>query len=245
VSRRRRQLDGIDLDAVPEHVAVVMDGNGRWARARGLPRTDGHRAGEDAVARVVDASLELRIGWLTLYAFSTENWRRPASEVRFLLNDTERFVLRRRDEFHAKGVRMRWIGRPGRVPKRILDRIRESVEMTRRNRGLTLTIAFNYGGRAEIADAAQAIARDARRRVIDPDAISERTVHRYLYDPSMPDVDLFVRTSGEHRVSNYLLWQAAYAEMVFTPVLWPDFGREELFASVAEYQRRRRRFGGV
>jgi undecaprenyl diphosphate synthase len=245
VSRRRRQLDGIDLDAVPKHVAVVMDGNGRWARARGLPRTDGHRAGEDAVARVVDAALELRIGWLTLYAFSTENWRRPASEVRFLLNDTERFVLRRRDEFHAKGVRMRWIGRPGRVPKRILDRIRESVEMTRRNRELTLTIAFNYGGRAEIADAARAIARDARRRVIDPDAISERTVHRYLYDPSMPDVDLFVRTSGEHRVSNYLLWQAAYAEMVFTPVLWPDFGREELFASVAEYQRRRRRFGGA
>lgn len=231
---------------MPRHVAIVMDGNGRWARARGLPRTQGHRAGEEAVARTVDAALEAGISHLTLYAFSTENWRRPASEVRFLLNDTERFVTRRRDEFHAKGVRMRWIGRRDRrIPSRILARISESVEMTKRNRRMTLTVAFSYGSRAELADAARRIAEDARARRLDPARITERTLERYLYDPELPEVDLFIRTSGEQRISNYLLWQAAYAELVFTPVLWPDFGREHLFEAVREYQRRRRRFGRV
>jgi undecaprenyl diphosphate synthase len=243
--RKTRVLDGIDLDAVPRHVAVVMDGNGRWARQRGLKRTDGHRAGEEAVARAVDAALELGVGWLTLYAFSTENWRRPPSEVRFLLNDTERFVLQRRDEFHAKGVRMRWVGRSQRVPKRILDRITESVEMTRRNKRMTLTIAFNYGGRAEIADAARALAEDVRARRISPSQVTEAAIAKHLYDPQMPDVDLFVRTSGEQRISNYLLWESAYAELVFLEVLWPDFGRSHFFEAVDEFQRRGRRFGGV
>jgi undecaprenyl diphosphate synthase len=243
--RKARTLDGIELEGVPKHVAIVMDGNGRWARSRGLKRTDGHRAGEEAVARAVDAALELGVSWLTLYAFSTENWRRPPSEVRFLLNDTERFVLQRRDEFHAKGVRMRWVGRSQRVPKRILDRIDESVEMTKRNKRMMLTIAFNYGGRAEIADAARALAEDVRARRIDPAHVTERTIAKHLYDPQMPDVDLFVRTSGEQRISNYLLWQSAYAELVFLEVLWPDFDRDHFFEAVRAYQRRGRRYGGV
>ncbi|MBI4728151.1 MAG: di-trans,poly-cis-decaprenylcistransferase [Acidobacteria bacterium] len=242
--RPRRTIDGIDLDRVPRHVAIVMDGNGRWARQRGLPRTAGHRAGEEAVARALDAALELGVSHLTLYAFSTENWRRSPAEVRFLLNDTERFVLRRRDEFHAKGVRMRWIGRrERRIPARVRRNIDESVEMTAGNRRLTLTVAFNYGGRAEIVDAVRRLAAAAREGALDPRRIDERAIARALYDPDLPDVDLFVRTSGEQRISNYLLWQSAYAELAFLPVLWPDFSREHLFDAVREYQRRERRFG--
>ena len=244
--RRAKVLEGIDLSQLPRHVAIVMDGNGRWAKARGLPRTDGHRAGEDAVARAVDAALELGIEYLTVYAFSTENWRRPPSEVRFLLNDTERFVRRRRDEFHAKGVRMRWIGkRERRIPKRIQDQIDESIAMTRGNKRMTLTVAFNYGSRAELADAARAIAEDAKAGRLDPSRVGDKTLAKNLYDPGLPDVDLLVRTSGEQRISNYMLWQAAYAELVFLPVLWPDFSREDLFEAVREYQKRGRRFGRV
>lgn len=241
-----KRIDGIDPKCLPRHVAIVMDGNGRWARERGLPRTDGHRAGEEAVARAVDAGLELGIPNITLYAFSTENWRRPASEVRFLLNDTERFVRMRRGEFHAKGVRMRWIGRrERRIPKRILAQIDESVAMTKNNARMTLTVAFNYGGRAEIADAARRLAEEVAAGELDAHRVTERTLAARLYDPELPEVDLFVRTSGEQRISNYLLWQSAYAELVFLPVLWPDFGREHLFEAVREYQRRERRLGGV
>lgn len=222
-----------------------MDGNGRWASERGLARTEGHHEGQRTVVKIVDAALEIGLSWVTLYAFSTENWRRPPSEVRYLLNDTERFVRENRDGFHAKGVRMRWIGRPNRVPKRIIKQIDESVAMTRGNKRMTLAIAFNYGSRAEIADAARALAVDVKRGVIDPEKVNDKTVAKYLYDPQMPDVDLFVRTSGEQRISNYLLWQAAYAEMVFVPVLWPDFSPAHLREAVAEYQRRKRRFGGV
>jgi len=230
----------------PLHVAIVMDGNGRWAQQRGLPRTDGHRAGEDAVARAVHAALDLGVGWLTLYAFSTENWRRPKPEVRFLLNDTEEFVRTRRDEFHRAGVRMRWIGRRDwRVPKRILRQIDESIELTRRNTKMTLTIAFNYGGRAEIADAARALAAQARARRLEPEKIDERAIACALYDPDLPDVDLFVRTGGEQRISNYLIWQASYAELVFQDVLWPDFDATHLRAAVEEFATRKRRFGKV
>ena len=240
--KKAKTLEGIDLSALPRHVAIVMDGNGRWAKKRGLARTDGHRAGEDAVARAVDAALELGIGNLTVYAFSTENWRRPPSEVRFLLNDTERFVRRRRDEFHSKGVRMRWIGRRERkIPKRILDQIDESVAMTKDNKRMTLTVAFNYGSRAELVDAVRGIAADK----INPSKITDKTIAKHLYDDELPDVDLFIRTSGEQRISNYLLWQSAYAELVFLDVLWPDFSREHLFEAVREYQRRGRRFGGA
>jgi undecaprenyl diphosphate synthase len=246
VSPRKKTLEGIDLSALPGHVAIVMDGNGRWAKQRGLPRTDGHRAGEDAVARAVDATLELGITNLTLYAFSTENWRRPPSEVRFLLNDTQRFVERRRDEFHAKGVRMRWIGRRERkIPKSVLVQIDESIAMTKDNKKMTLTVAFNYGSRAELVDAAREMATDAVAGKLDPGRINDRLVGRYLYDPELPDVDLFVRTSGEQRISNYLLWQSAYAELVFLEVLWPDFAREHFFDAVRAYQDRGRRFGAV
>ena len=233
-------------DVVLSHVAIVMDGNGRWATQRGLPRTDGHRAGEEAVGRAVHAAVDLGIRYLTLYAFSTENWRRPKSEVRFLLNDTERFVENRRAEFHAMGVRMTWIGRRDwRVPKRITRTIDETIELTKNNPGMTLTIAFNYGGRAELVDAARKIATEAKRGKLDPSKVDERTIHRALYDPALPDVDLFLRTGGEHRVSNYLLWQSSYAELVFLDVLWPDFDEQHLRAAVDEFKSRRRRFGKV
>ena len=244
--RKAKTFEGIDLSALPRHVAIVMDGNGRWAKQRGLARTEGHRAGEEAVARAVDAALELGVTHLTLYAFSTENWRRPPSEVRFLLNDTQRFVRRRRDEFHSKGVRMRWIGRRERkVPRSVQQQIDESVEMTKNNKRLTLTVAFNYGSRAELGDAARAIVEEALAGKLDPARVSDKTLAKHLYDPELPDVDLFVRTSGEQRISNYLLWQSAYAELVFLDVLWPDFDREHLFDAVREYQKRGRRFGSI
>ncbi len=222
-----------------------MDGNGRWAKARGLARTEGHMEGQRTVVKIVDAALEAGLPWVTLYAFSTENWRRPPSEVRYLLGDTERFVRENRDGFHAKGVRMRWVGRRTRVPAGIVRQIDESVQMTRRNKAMTLTIAFNYGSRAELGDAARRIAEDARAGTLDPAKVTDRTLGRYMYDPEMPDVDLFIRTSGEQRISNYLLWQSAYAELVFSAKLWPEFGREDLFEAVREFQGRGRRFGAV
>lgn len=232
--------------SVPRHVAIVMDGNGRWATKRGGKRVDGHRAGEEAVGRIVPAAVDLGISFLTLYAFSTENWRRPVSEVRYLMNDTEQFVLSRREEFHALGVRMRWIGRPDRrVPRSVFRRIDETTEMTAANKGMTLTIAFNYGGRAELVDAARALATSAARGEINPARIDEKAFQRALYDAELPDVDLFVRTGGEQRISNYLLWQSSYAELLFTDTLWPDFDRDHLVAAIEEYRRRRRRFGKV
>jgi undecaprenyl diphosphate synthase len=237
---------GLDPDRIPRHVAVVMDGNGRWAKRRGLKRTEGHAAGEEALFDTVEGALELGLGWLTVFAFSTENWRRPLDEVRFLMNFNEGLLLRRRDELHERGVRVRFSGRRGgRVPNRLRRRIEESEALTARNRRLTLCIAFNYGGRAELADAARAIARDAAAGRLDPERVDERALARHLYLPDVPDPDLLVRTSGEYRISNYLLWQLAYAELYFTDVLWPDFRREHLFEAVRAYQKRERRFGGL
>ncbi|MGO9876045.1 MAG: polyprenyl diphosphate synthase [Acidimicrobiia bacterium] len=231
---------------VPTHVAIVMDGNGRWAQRRGLKRTDGHAAGEEALFDTVEGALEVGLEWLTVYAFSTENWRRPLDEVRFLMNFNERLLVSRRDELNGKGVRVRFIGRrTGRVPRRVLRRIQETEAMTARNRRLTLTFAFNYGGRAELADAVRAIAHDVAAGRLDPERVDERVLHKHLYAPDMPDPDLLVRTSGEHRISNYLLWQVAYSELHFTDVLWPDFRREHLFGAIEEFQRRERRFGAV
>jgi undecaprenyl diphosphate synthase len=219
-----------------------MDGNGRWATQRGLPRIDGHAAGEASLMDAVEGALELGIGWLTVYAFSTENWRRPADEVRFLMGFNESLLTRRRDELNEKGVRIRFAGRRDwRVPKRVLKRMDESSELTVRNRKMTLTIAFNYGGRAELVDAVRALVRSGTR----PEKIDERTIHSHLYHPDQPDPDLVIRTSGEHRMSNFLLWQIAYSELVFTEVLWPDFRREDLYEAVAEFQRRERRYGDV
>ncbi len=234
--------DGIDPRRIPRHIACVMDGNGRWAERRGLPRTEGHTAGEEALVDTVDGALELGTSWLTVYAFSTENWRRPADEVRFLMGFNESLLMRRRDELHDKGVRVRFIGRRDwRVPRRVLRRMDETVELTQGNRRLTLTLAFNYGGRAEIIDAVRAMAAAGT----PADKITEKRLRQHLYAPDMPDPDLVVRTSGEYRISNFLLWELAYSELVFTDVLWPDFRRDDLFAAVRDFQNRDRRYGGV
>jgi undecaprenyl diphosphate synthase len=237
---------GLDRGRLPRHVAIVMDGNGRWATRRGLKRTEGHAAGEQALFDTVEGALDIGLEWMTVYAFSTENWRRPLDEVRYLMNFNEGLLLRRRDELHERGVRVRFIGRRGgRVPGRLRRQISEAEELTRRNTRMTLTIAFNYGGRAELVDAARAIGREVADGRLDPEKVTDRTVARHLYAPDMPDPDLLVRTSGEFRISNYLLWELAYAELVFTDVLWPDFRRQHLFEAIAEYQRRERRFGAV
>jgi undecaprenyl diphosphate synthase len=232
----------IDPTRIPTHVAAVMDGNGRWAQARGLKRTEGHTAGEEALFDAVEGALELGIEWFTVYAFSTENWRRPPEEVRFLMGFNESLLVRRRDELHERGVRIKVLGRRDwRVPKRLLRRIDEAVELTARNRKLTLNVAFNYGGRAEIVDAVRRLVEEG----VAPDKIDEKAIARRLYDPEMPDPDLVLRTSGEYRLSNFLLWESAYSELVFTDVLWPDFRREHLFEAVREFQARDRRFGGL
>jgi undecaprenyl diphosphate synthase len=226
----------------PTHVGIVMDGNGRWAQARGLPRIDGHAAGEASLFDTVEGALELGIRWLTVYAFSTENWRRPADEVRFLMNFNEGILVRRRDELHERDVRIRFLGRRDwRVPRRIVRRQDEALALTRNNRTMTLTIAFNYGGRAEIVDAVRAVVASG----ISANKVDEKAIRAHLYDPDMPDPDLVVRTSGEYRISNFLLWELAYSELVFTDVLWPDFRREHLFAAVDEFHRRERRFGAI
>jgi undecaprenyl diphosphate synthase len=219
-----------------------MDGNGRWAMKRGLPRTAGHAAGEDALFDTVEGALELGLRWLTVYAFSTENWRRPADEVRYLMQFNESILVRRRDELHERDVRILFAGRRDwRVPKRLLRRMDEALELTAGNRTMTLTIAFNYGGRAEIVDAVRALVAKGT----PAERIDERAIRSNLYVPEMPDPDLVIRTSGEYRISNFLLWELAYSELVFTDVLWPDFRREHLFEAVREFQRRDRRFGGL
>ena len=227
---------------IPVHVACVMDGNGRWASRRGLPRTEGHAAGEAALLDAVEGALDLGIPWITMYAFSTENWRRPADEVRYLMGFNESLLMRRRDELHEKGVRIRFAGRRDwRVPKRVLKRMDESIALTKSNRRCTLTMAFNYGGRAEIVDAVRRLVADG----VAEDKVSEKAIRSRLYFPDQPDPDLVIRTSGEHRISNFLLWQLAYSELVFDEVLWPDFRRGHLFEAVRDFQRRQRRYGGV
>jgi len=223
-----------------------MDGNGRWAKKRRKPRTAGHAAGEAALMDTLEGALEIGVGWLTVFAFSTENWRRPAGEVRFLMNFNERLLLRRREELIERGVRVRTIGRrPGRIPKRLVRRMEETEALTARNKALELTFAFDYGGRAEIVDATKRIAAEVVAGKLDPSRITDRTIARHLYDPQMPDPDLLIRTSGEFRLSNFLLWESAYTELFFTPVLWPDFRREHLNEAIREYQRRERRYGKV
>lgn len=233
---------GIDANRIPTHIGCVMDGNGRWAEARGLPRTEGHKKGEDALFEAVEGALELGVKWLTVYAFSTENWRRPPDEVRFLVNFNEDILFRRRQELHDREVRVRFVGRRDwRVPRRILRRMDETTAMTEKNRRMTLTIAFNYGGRAEIVDAVRDLVADK----VPVKKIDERAIRARLYDPEMPDPDLVIRTSGEYRISNFLLWELAYSELVFTDTLWPDFTREHLYDAVREFQGRDRRFGGT
>jgi undecaprenyl diphosphate synthase len=233
----------IPSDRVPKHVAIVMDGNGRWAEARGLPRTAGHEKGEAALFDVVEGAIELGIGAVSAYAFSTENWKRSPDEVRFLMGFNRDVIRRRRDDMHELGVRVRWAGRRPRLWRSVIKELQIAEEMTRHNSVLTLTMCVNYGGRAEIADAAAALARDVKAGRVDPARVTERTFARYLDEPDMPDVDMFWRTSGELRTSNFLLWQAAYAELVFSDVAWPDVDRRTLWAAVEEYAQRTRRYG--
>ncbi len=233
----------IPRDAIPGHVAIVMDGNGRWAEARGLPRTAGHEMGEWALLDVVHGAIEMGIEAVSVYAFSTENWKRSPEEVRFLMGFNRDVVRRRRDEMHELGVRVRWAGRRPRLWRSVITELETAEEMTKHNSVLTLTMCVNYGGRAEIADAAAALARDAAAGRIDPDRVTERTVARSLDEPDMPDVALFWRTSGELRTSNFLPWQSAYAELVFSDIAWPDVDRRALWSAVEEYARRTRRYG--
>ena len=219
-----------------------MDGNGRWAQAQNMARTEGPAAGEEALFDTIEGAQAVGVGWLTVFAFSTENWKRPAEEVKFLMEFNESLLVRRSHELHEMGVRIRFVGRRNwRVPKRVLRRMDEAIDLTQHNTGLTLTIAFNYGGRAEIIDAIKAMIDDG----VQIERVDERTLERYLYDASMPDVDLLIRTSGELRLSNFLLWQVAYSELLFTETLWPDFRRNDLYDAILEYQARDRRFGGL
>ncbi len=238
--------EDLDLKRLPRHVAIVMDGNGRWARQRGLPRTEGHGAGEASLLDAVRGGVAIGLPWLTVYAFSTENWRRPLEEVRYLMWFNENLLRTRRDELHEMGVRVRFIGRRGgRVPKRVQRDIDDAEALTARNTTMEFRVAFNYGGRAELVDAVRAVARDVAAGRLSPEKVDERTIARHLYAPDMPDVDLLIRTSGEQRISNFLLWQVAYAEMTFPDVLWPDFRRGHLYAAIRDYQRRERRYGKV
>ena len=222
---------------------MIMDGNGRWAHARGLPRTAGHERGEAALFDLVEGAIEAGVQAVSAYAFSTENWRRSPDEVRFLMGFNRDVIRRRRDDMHALGVRVRWAGRRPRLWASVIRELEVAEELTRDNTVLTLTMCVNYGGRAELADAAAALARQAVAGRLNPDRIDERAFARALYVPELPDVDLVLRTSGEQRFSNFMLWQAAYAEMVFMDVLWPDVTRATLYEAIDLYARRDRRYG--
>ena len=230
---------------IPRHVAIIMDGNGRWANSRDLPRTMGHAQGEPALFDVIEGALEMTIEWLTVYAFSTENWSRSDDEVEFLMGFNVDLLRRRRDEMNEMGVRIRFIGE--KEDPRVSDVLRAEIvaseELTARNSRLNLTFAFNYGGRMELGIAASRIAEDVAAGSIDPADVDEHALTARLYLPEMPDPDLVIRTSGEMRISNFLIWQSVYSEYVFTPTLWPDFDRKSLADCVAEYRRRDRRFG--
>ena len=239
-------LHDLDLDRIPDHVAIVMDGNGRWAQQRGLPRTEGHGAGEEALWDTVKGAVQIGLPWLTVFAFSTENWRRPPGEVRYLMNFNRTLLRRRRDELHRMNVRIRFIGRRNwRIPRSVLKEIQEAEALTVANTGTTLSIAFNYGGRAEVVDAVKELAREVRDGKLRPESIDEKKIAERLYVPDMPPPDLLIRTSGEQRISNFLLWEVAYSELWFTPVFWPDFDREHLYEAIRDFQKRSRRYGGL
>ncbi len=232
----------IEISGVPRHVAIVMDGSGRWAQRKGLARTEGHGAGEISLVDTTYGALAIGVKTLTVFAFSTENWRRPVDEVRYLMNFNRGLLERRQHELNADGVRIVFSGRRDwRVPKSVLSQMEEAAELTKKNKDLTLNIAFNYGGRAEIVDAVRELVKDK----VPAKKIDEKAIRQRLYHPELPDPDLVVRTSGEYRISNFLLWEMAYSELVFSDVLWPDFRREDLYNAILEYQRRDRRYGGL
>jgi undecaprenyl diphosphate synthase len=235
----------VPAELVPRHVAVVMDGNGRWAKGRGLPRTAGHERGEHALFDVVEGAIEIGVKAISAYAFSTENWKRSPDEVRFLMGFNRDVIRRRRDEMHEMGVRVRWAGREPRLWRSVIRELKTAEELTRHNDVLTLTMCVNYGGRSEIADAARSVARAVAAGHLDPEKVDEKTFARHLYVPELADADLVWRTSGEERLSNFMLWQAAYSELVFSDVLWPDVDRRHLWQAIDTYARRDRRYGSA
>ncbi|WP_067780600.1 isoprenyl transferase [Actinomyces vulturis] len=239
------QPPALPAELVPQHVAVVMDGNGRWANAQGLPRTEGHRVGEATLMDVVAGAVELGVKELSAYAFSTENWKRSPSEVRFIMGFTRTVLRQQRDDLNDWGVQVRWVGRTPRLWKSVLRELHTAEELTKNNTTMTLNMCINYGGRAEIADAARAMAMDVREGRLKAESITEKTLAKYLYSPTMRDVDLLIRTGGEQRTSNFLMWESAYAELYFSDIAWPDFDRRHLWKACQAYARRDRRFGGA
>ena len=230
-------------DQIPNHVAVVMDGNGRWAKKRGLPRTAGHEAGEAALFDVVQGAIQIGVKELSAYAFSTENWRRSPEEVKFLMGFNRDVLRRRRNEMNDLGVRIRWVGRPQKLWGSVISELQEAEELTKKNKVLTLNMCVNYGGRSELVDAVTDIATEVAKRKLKPGQITEKLISKHLYNPKMSDVDLFLRSSGEQRTSNFLPWQSVYAEFVFMDVLWPDVDRNTLWKAIEIYAERDRRFG--
>ena len=231
-------------EAVPQHVAIVMDGNGRWANARGLTRVEGHRAGEAALMDVIEGAIQAGVKYLTVFAFSTENWKRSPDEVKFLMNYNREVLRRRRDELDGWNVRIKWAGRRTKLWPTVIDELLIAEKQTAKNKGLTFTMCVNYGSRIEIVDAINQIVEDSKSGKLSG-ALTEKKMQNYLLTKDLPDVDLFIRSSGETRVSNFLLWQSAYAEFVFLDVLWPDFSRKDLWAAIQQYSKRNRRFGGA
>jgi undecaprenyl diphosphate synthase len=234
-----RSTDKIPRSNIPHHVAIIMDGNGRWALKRGLPRLAGHRAGTENLRRIITASVEFGVRYLTIYAFSTENWGRPREEVDGLMRILEDVIDRELAELHKEGVQLRHIGRLERLAPKIQEKVLEAIELTRNNDRLVLSVAFNYGGRDEIVCAIQKMIRDG----VDPETVTDDLVTQYLFTAGVPDPDLIIRTSGELRVSNFLIWQAAYSEWYITPTFWPDFGKEEYRKALYTYAGRDRRYG--
>jgi undecaprenyl diphosphate synthase len=230
--------------AVPQHVAIVMDGNGRWANARGLTRVEGHRAGEAALMDVIEGAIQAGVKYLTVFAFSTENWKRSPDEVKFLMNYNREVLRRRRDELDGWNVRIKWAGRRPKLWPTVIDELLIAEKQTAKNKGLTFTMCVNYGSRIEIVDAINQIVEDAQSGKLNG-AMTEKKMQKYLLTKDLPDVDLFIRSSGETRISNFLLWQSAYAEFVFLDVLWPDFSRKDLWEAISQYSKRNRRFGGA
>jgi undecaprenyl diphosphate synthase len=233
------------MNSIPNHIAIVMDGNGRWANQRGLTRVEGHKAGEAALLDVVAGAIDAGVKYLTVYAFSTENWRRSPDEVKFLMGFNRDVLQRRRDQLNEWGVRIRWAGRRPKLWKTVIDDLQAAEELTAKNKTLTLTMCINYGSRIEITDAINQIAAEVEAGLLKPGAITEKTVAKHLQSNWLPDVDLFVRSSGEQRASNFMLWQSAYAEFFFLDTLWPDFNRDSLNEAISHFQGRNRRFGAA
>jgi undecaprenyl diphosphate synthase len=242
IEARPERIEGYDP---PRHIAIIMDGNGRWAAERGLPRAEGHRRGVEALRRTVRAVGDLGIGTLTIFSFSAENWSRPQSEIHDLMGLLRRFIRHDLADLHRSNVRVRIIGERDDLAPDIASLLREAEDLTRDNSGLVLVVAFNYGARQEIARAARRAAADVAAGNLQPSAVTAELLARYFDAPDLPDPDVIIRTSGEQRLSNFLLWQAAYSELVFVPVYWPDFDRAALEGAIAEYQKRERRFGGL